>query len=163
MNRSFESRNIESVVQTCFLYIYTSGWVSSSVITFVNLHRPFTTPRVLGGSPEPSDDEEEEDGENEDDPTQKESIAKSQDGQVDKSLVNRRQRGRGHERKGPKKDEANKEGQKGGTRGRGRGVSASESKQRAHNERNKGTRANHNRKAGAAVKRNKGMGMLPSR
>lgn len=163
MNRLLESRNIESVVQTCFLYIYTSGWVSSSVITFVNLHRPFTTPRVLGGSPEPSDDEEEEDGENEDDPTQKESIAKSQDGQVDKSLVNRRQRGRGHERQGPKKDEANKEGQKGGTRGRGRGVSASESKQRAHNERNKGTRANHNRKAGAAVKRNKGMGMLPSR
>ncbi|CAH3186731.1 unnamed protein product, partial [Porites evermanni] len=129
----------------------------------LTIRRPFTTPRVLGGSPEPSNDEEEEDGENEDDPTQKESIAKSQDDQVDKSLVNRRQRGRGHERQGPKKDEANKEGQKGGTRGRGRGVSASESKQRAHNERNKGTRANHNRKAGAAVKRNKGMGMLPSR
>ena len=146
-----------------FFYIYTSGWVSSSVINFVNLHRPFTTPRVLGGSPEPSDDEEEEDGEKEYDSTQKESIGKSQDNQVDKSLVNRRQRGRGHERQGPKKDEANKEGQKAGTRGRGRGVSASESKQRAHNERNKGTRANHNRKAGAAVKRNKGMGMLPSR
>lgn len=76
--------------------------------------------------------------------------------------MNRRQRGRG-----PKKDdkdgEATKEGQKGGPKGRGRGVSDADRRNRAHNERNKGMRANHNRKAGAERKRAKGMGMLSQR
>lgn len=107
----------------------------------------------------PSDQEEESEAE----------ISTTEEGKqeteevVDKALINRRYRGP----KGPKKDKTNDEnekgGQKGGPRGRGRGVSATEQKRRAHNERNKGTRANHNRKMGAAVKRGKGMGMLSSR
>lgn len=125
----------------------------------LTIRRPFTIPRILGGSPVPSDQEEESE----------EEISTTEEGKqeteevVDKALINRRYRGP----KGPKKDKTNDEnekgGQKGGPRGRGRGVSATEQKRRVHNERNKGTRANHNRKMGAAVKRGKGMGMLSSR
>lgn len=129
----------------------------------VHIHRPFTIPRVLGGSPVPSDDEDEE-SEEESSATD-ESKAKTEESKepIDKALINRRQRGPKGPNKDEKKDEAAKEGHKGGPRGRGRGVSAAESRQRAHNERNKGMRANHNRKTGAAVKRSKGMGMLSSR
>ena len=135
------------------------------LITSVYIHRPFTIPRVLGGSPVPSDDDDDDEDadKSEDNSTTEKDTGKTEEGQVDKSLINRRQRGRGHDKEGLKKDEAAKGGQRGGGRGRGRGVSATESRHRAHNERNKGTRANHNRKAGAAAKRNKGMGMLPSR
>jgi len=125
----------------------------------LTVRRPFTTPRVLGGSPEPSEDEDDES--EEESSTTDESKAKPEE-QVDKALINRRQRGRGPKKDG-EKDEAAKGAQKGGPKGRGRGVGAAESRQRAHNERNKGMRANHNRKAGAAVKRSKGMGMLSSR
>lgn len=113
----------------------------------------------MGGSPVPSEDEE--DDSEEGSSTTEEGKAKSEEPQeVDKALINRRQRG---PKKDKGKDEADQGGQKGGSKGRGRGMSAAEAKHRAHNERNKGMRANHNRKAGAAVKRSKGMGMLSSR
>lgn len=77
--------------------------------------------------------------------------------------MNRRYRGPRKPKKGEKDEDAAKEGQKGGPKGRGRGVSDAEKKNRAHNERNKGLRANHNRRVGAERKRAKGMGMLSHR
>lgn len=129
------------------------------VLKFVYLYRPFTIPRVLGGSPEPSDEEDEES--EEDSSTTEENKAKTEEPEVDKALINRRQRGRGVQKKDEKEGEAaTKGGQRGGPKGRGRGVSASDQKHRATNERNKGSRANHNRKAGAERKRMRGMGPL---
>lgn len=124
----------------------------------LTVRRPFTIPRVLGGSPVPSDQEEESEEET---PTTEES--KQDTEEVDKALINRRYRGPKGPKKDKVKDESEEGGQKGRAKGRGRGVSAAEQRQRAHNERNKGMRANHNRKMGAAVKRGKGMGMLSSR
>lgn len=126
----------------------------------ISVYRPFTIPRVLGGSPVPSDDEDEESDE---DSSSEEGKAKAEEPEVDKALINRRQRGRGVQKKEGKEGEAATGGQKGGPKGRGRGVSAAEQRNRAHNERNKGMRANHNRKAGAERKRAKGMGMLSQR
>ena len=117
----------------------------------------------MGGSPVPSEDEDEESEEESSTTEEGKGKTKEETQEVDKALINRRQRGPRRPKKSGEKEEAPGGGQKGGPRGRGRGVSASESKQRAHNERNKGMRANHNRKTGAAVKRGKGMGMLSSR
>lgn len=123
------------------------------------LARPFTIPRVLGGSPVPSDEEEdsEEEGPSE------EGKAKEGEQEIDKALVNRRYRGPRGPKKGEKDGDGAKEGQKGGPKGRGRGICDAEKRNRAHNERNKGLRANHNRRVGAERKRAKGMGMLSHR
>lgn len=125
----------------------------------LTVRRPFTIPRVLGGSPVPSDEEEdsEEEGPSE------EGKAKEGEQEIDKALVNRRNRGPRGPKKGEKDGDGAKEGQKGGPKGRGRGVSDAEKRNRAHNERNKGLRANHNRRVGAERKRAKGMGMLSHR
>lgn len=123
----------------------------------LTVRRPFTIPRVLGGSPEPSDEESEEES------SSGEGKAKEDEPEIDKALVNRRYRGPRGPKKVEKDGDAAKEGQKGGPKGRGRGVSDAEKKNRAHNERNKGLRANHNRRVGAERKRAKGMGMLSYR
>ena len=131
-------------------------------------HRPFTTPRVLGGSPKEHSNEEESEEEMEEKKVGNvNDVAKtnrqtnrSHERGVESQDTRNTQKGHGQTAKGNNKtDKGPKRDVKG--RGRGQGVAPDVSRNRSYKDRNKATRANHNRKAGADRKRSKGMGALP--
>ncbi|XP_031568463.1 activating signal cointegrator 1 complex subunit 2-like [Actinia tenebrosa] len=142
--------------------------------------RPFTVPRVLGKPvDQSSESSEEEEGEEEAKEGEQDEGAKTEQ-QTRWRTPDKRPGNRGFFRDGP---DANRgrggQGQRGQDKGSDRGGSGGVKKgqkgkgkakappdpatlrTRALKERNKGQRANHNRKAGADRKRNKGMGPLP--
>nr|XP_054759923.1 activating signal cointegrator 1 complex subunit 2-like [Lytechinus pictus] len=123
--------------------------------------RPFTMPRVLAAAQtrsseeEENEEEEERDGERFKDSRTLEGWRAGSGREHSqpelKGQPSRGGRGRGGQGRGG-----------GGGRGRGGGRTDQELKTRQKNERHKGQRANHNRKAMADKKRSKGMGPLPN-
>lgn len=135
----------------------------------MSIYRPFIVPRILGKANEESssesedaDTEENEQNPNEDKPSVSQVKWRTPDkrpghkGYYTEGYANRgrgQQQGKGEPSVGPK-----------GNKAKGKAKAPADPatlKQRANKERHKSQRANHNRKAGAEWKRNKGMGALP--
>ncbi|EDO35655.1 predicted protein, partial [Nematostella vectensis] len=131
----------------------------------LTLRRPFTIPRVLRVPQADQEESEEEDEDNSEEQRQPSPESSQNGGEENQGRDKQRpDRQGGKERgqnktdnKGPKAQKANK-----GTKGpKGSPPDAKTLRARAQKEKHKGQRANHNRKAGAEWKRNKGMGALP--